>query len=291
LGFGNCIPTQSVPGIGATIRTDLDLSDNEISFDNHSIVASLIPSSGFILIWTIEGPISNHSIIIGTLNSINLFCNAFAFSIRNVSSIVIDCSALVSRIAWLNVGFSPEKFIVGLVFLSLTFSFSSIFLSSLSLMSDLMSERETGLQNSGFISSSSSSSYLETLGFELWAFGLFSLLRLMVGKEKFSEYKIHTTARISKIIINDFVAIALPPNMTCNNVITGQEMYHQSFSYLSTSPSMMGKFITPEIIMIMTINCLMISFIRYHFAIMIIPTKKHNAKKTYNPISPNAMLA
>lgn len=88
LGFGSWIPTQSVPGIGATIRTDLDLSDNEISFDNHSIVASLIPSSGFILICTMEGPISNHSIMIGTLNSINLFCNAFAFSIKNVSSMV-----------------------------------------------------------------------------------------------------------------------------------------------------------------------------------------------------------
>ena len=88
LGFGNWIPTQSVPGIGATIRTDLDLSDNEISLDNHSIVESLIPSSGLILICTIEGPISNPSIIMGTLNSINLFCKALAFSIRNVSSIV-----------------------------------------------------------------------------------------------------------------------------------------------------------------------------------------------------------
>lgn len=93
------------------------------------------------------------------------------------------------------------------------------------------------------------------------------------------------------MMINDFVAIALPPNMTCNNAMTGQEIYHQSFSYLSTSPSMMGKFITPEIMMITTINCLMISFIRYHFAIMMIPTKKHNAKKTQSPISPNAILA
>ena len=88
LGFGSWIPTQSVPGIGATIRTDLDLSDNEISLDRLSIVDNLIPSSGLILIWTIEGPISNHSIMIGTLNSISLFCNAFAFSIKNASSIV-----------------------------------------------------------------------------------------------------------------------------------------------------------------------------------------------------------
>ena len=87
-GFGNWIPTQSVPGMGATILTDFDLSDNEISLDNPSIIDNLIPSSGLILICTMEGPISNHSIMIGTLNSINLFCSAFAFSIKNVSSIV-----------------------------------------------------------------------------------------------------------------------------------------------------------------------------------------------------------
>ena len=98
LGFGNWIPTQSVHGIGATIRTDLDLSDKEISLDNHSIIDNLIPSSGLILICTMEGPISNHSIMIGTSNSINLFCNALAFSMRNVSSIVTVCSALVSKI-------------------------------------------------------------------------------------------------------------------------------------------------------------------------------------------------
>lgn len=88
-GLGNWIPTQSVPGIGATILTDFDFNDNEISLERLSIVDNLIPSSGFILICTMEGPISNHSIMIGTLNSINLFCNAFAFSIKNVSSIVI----------------------------------------------------------------------------------------------------------------------------------------------------------------------------------------------------------
>lgn len=87
-GFGNWIPTQSVPGIGAMILTDLDLRESEISLVNHSIIASLIPSSGLILICTMEGPISNHSIMIGTLNSNNLFCNALAFSIKNVSSIV-----------------------------------------------------------------------------------------------------------------------------------------------------------------------------------------------------------
>ena len=88
LGFGNWIPTQSVPGIGATILNDLDFKESAISFVRLSIVDILIPSSGLILICTMEGPISNHSIMIGTLNSINLFCNALAFSIRNVSSMV-----------------------------------------------------------------------------------------------------------------------------------------------------------------------------------------------------------
>ena len=89
-GLGNWIPTQSVPGIGATILTDFDLSDKEISLERLSMVDNFIPSSGLILICTMEGPISNHSIMIGTLNSISLFCNALAFSIRKVSSIVTD---------------------------------------------------------------------------------------------------------------------------------------------------------------------------------------------------------
>jgi len=90
----------------------------------------------------------------------------------------------------LNVGFSQEKFIVGLIFLSLICSFSSIFLWSLSLINDFINERETGCQKFGFSfvsSSSSSSSYLDDLGFEFEAFGLFSDLRLILGNEKLSE--------------------------------------------------------------------------------------------------------
>jgi len=94
---------------------------------------------------------------------------------------------LVSRIAALNVGFSPEKFIV-FAFLSLTVSFSSILRWSLSLMSDLISERETGFQNSG-LSSSSSSSSLESCILDLVSlfFGLFSDLSLILGNEKLNE--------------------------------------------------------------------------------------------------------
>jgi hypothetical protein len=54
---------------------------------------------------------------------------------------------------------------------------------------------------------------------------------------------------------------------------------------------MIGKLITAEIKNIISINCLIINFIKYHFAIITIPTKKHKAKNTYNPTSPNAILA
>ena len=86
--------------------------------------------------------------------------------------------------------------------------------------------------------------------------------------------------RTSKIIINDFVAIAFCPNITCKSAITGQEIYHQNFSYFATSPSMIGKLITAEMMIIIIINCLINNFIKCPLAIMSIPTKKHKAKKT-----------
>lgn len=43
---------------------------------------------------------------------------------------------------------------------------------------------------------------------------------------------------------------------------------------------MMGKFITAEMIIMITINCLISNFIRCPLAIMNIPTRKHNAKNT-----------
>ncbi len=92
-------------------------------------------------------------------------------------------------------------------------------------------------------------------------------------------------------MINAFVAIAFPPNITCSNAITGREIYHQSFSYFVISQSTIGKFITADTITIITINCLIMSFIIYHFAIITIPTRKQSAKNTYNPTSPNAILA
>ncbi|HBB03546.1 TPA: hypothetical protein DCZ39_01395 [Patescibacteria group bacterium] len=94
-----------------------------------------------------------------------------------------------------------------------------------------------------------------------------------------------------RMMTNAFVAMAFPPNMICNNAMTGQEIYHQSFSYFVTSPSIIGKLMIAETITITTTNCLINSFIRYPFAMMRIPTTKHKAKKTYNPTSPKATLA
>ncbi|MEI8252878.1 MAG: hypothetical protein WCG25_03930 [bacterium] len=107
-----------------------------MSLYNDSIVDIFIHSSNFILICTIEGHISNHSIIIGTLNSINFSCNALAFSIRNVSSIVVVSQAFDSIKSIPNVGLSPEKCIAGLGF------FLSIFSSTFFFISSLINERD-----------------------------------------------------------------------------------------------------------------------------------------------------
>ena len=79
-GLGICIPTLSVPGIGATILSDFDFKESLISFAKFSIEEILIHSDGLILICTTEGPISNPSTDTGIPNSINLFCKDFAFS-------------------------------------------------------------------------------------------------------------------------------------------------------------------------------------------------------------------
>lgn len=177
-------------------------------------------------------------------------------------------------------GFSPEKLIFGLIF----FSFSSIFLSSLSLIKDFISQREIGCQKLDLDSSpalepSGSSSYLVLFCFAD-ALGLLSVFKLILGNEKLNEYKIHTMVSTNKMMINDFVASPFPQNMICNIAITGHDIYHQSFSYLLTSPSMIGKFIIADIIIMMTTNCLIINLIKYHFAMMRIPTRKQSAKKT-----------
>jgi hypothetical protein len=134
--LGTCIHIESVHGIGATILKNLDFKDNFISLYNHSIVEILIHSSGLILICTIDGHISNHSIVIATLNSISFSCNAFAFSIRNVSSIVVVSQAFDSKSSTPNVGLSPEKCIAGLGF------FLSIFSSTFFFISSFINERD-----------------------------------------------------------------------------------------------------------------------------------------------------
>ena len=140
-GFGICIHTASVPGIGAMILIDFTLSDEAISFLSHSIVDILIPASGLILICTIDGQISNHSILIGTLNSISLSCKAFAFSIRNFSSIVVVSPTPLCMILVSKVGLSLEKLIFGLALFG---SFSLIFSSTFCLMICFNTEGDMG---------------------------------------------------------------------------------------------------------------------------------------------------
>jgi hypothetical protein len=141
LGFGICIHTASVPGIGAMILMDFTLRDDAISFFNHSIVDIFIPASGLILICTIDGPISNHSILIGTLNSISLSWRALAFSIRNFSSIVVDSPTPLCMMLVSNVGLSLEKLMFGLALLG---SFSLIFSSTFFLIISLSTAGESG---------------------------------------------------------------------------------------------------------------------------------------------------
>ena len=90
------------------ILSDLDLRESLISFASPSIAEILIPSSGLILICTIEGPISKPSIAIGTPNSPSLVCKAFAFSTRKFSSIVCSCPSVDSKSEVPKVGLSPE---------------------------------------------------------------------------------------------------------------------------------------------------------------------------------------
>ena len=87
-GLGIWIPIISVPGIGAIILSDFDFNESLISLLSPSIAEILIPSSGLILIWTIDGQISNPSIAIGTQNSESFVCKAFAFSTKKFSSTV-----------------------------------------------------------------------------------------------------------------------------------------------------------------------------------------------------------
>jgi len=132
------------------ILIDFTLRDDAISFFNHSIVEILIPASGLILICTIDGHISNPSILIGTLNSINLSCSALAFSIKNFSSIVVDSHTPLCIILVSNVGLSFEKLIFGLALLG---SFSCNFSSTFCLMICFSTAGESGCHISCGVSS------------------------------------------------------------------------------------------------------------------------------------------
>ena len=106
---------------------DLDFKASLISFCKFSIAEILIHSSGLILICTIDGQISNPSIVIGTQNSANLICKSFAFSTKNSSSILVSFPRFDSNAEYWKVGLSPEYWMTGFGF------FSSIFCSTLAL--------------------------------------------------------------------------------------------------------------------------------------------------------------
>jgi len=144
------------------------------------------------------------------LNSINLSCNDFAFSIKNFSSIVVTSHVLDFKIDVLNVGLSQEKFMTGLGL------FSSIFSSTFCFIIVLIKESEIGLFIPllvSFIFLAISSVVCLSIFNSLVAqaaFGLayFSNLKLIFGKEKLNVYKIHTRVAISKTTIKDFTAVA-----------------------------------------------------------------------------------
>jgi hypothetical protein len=140
------------------------------------------------------------------LNSINLSCKDFAFSIRNFSSIVVASHIFDFSIDASNVGLSQENFIIGLGFLS------SSFVSTFCLIILFIKELETGFGISLIFFAISSVVCLSifssltdqvVLGFEY-----FSNFKFILGKEKLNVYKIHTTVAISKTIIKDFTAVA-----------------------------------------------------------------------------------
>jgi hypothetical protein len=210
-GLGNCIHTESVPGIGAIILRDLDFNDNLISFVSASIFDIVIPASGFILICTIDGHKSNHSILIATLNSISLSCSDFAFSMRNFSSIVADPPALDFNKEISNVGLSHEKLIVGLGLFSSNFSSTFCFIIFLIKELDIDLEGYC-IPKSCFVSfiflAISSVVCLSDLDTED-DFGLeyFSNFRFILGIEKFKVYNTQIIQATNKITIKDLTAI------------------------------------------------------------------------------------
>jgi len=297
-GFGSWIPTVSVPGIGAIILRDFDFNDNLISFANHSILDIAIPASGLILICTIDGHKSNHSILIATLNSNSLFCRDLAFSIKNLSSIVVEVHKFDFSKDMSNVGLSHENLIIGFGFLSNSFCSVCCFIML------LIKERDTSC---GFctpksclvsfiffaIASVFCFAVLTDLedDFDDDLFLYFSSLTFIFGKEKLKVYNIHATEAINKITTKDLIAVACPQNIALNNSISGQDIYPQNCWYLDVSQSMIGKLIIPDTNIITTRNCLIIRFIKYHFDIINTHTSIDNPKNIFSHISPKITLA
>jgi len=219
-GFGNWIPTDHVPGIGAITLSDLVLSERDRSFASFSIVETLIPASGLILIWTMDGPISNHSICTGTLNSISLFCNALALSMRNLSSMACVLPWSESNKEIPNVGLSEENdmFCLGFAFvvscfweLILSSNFFLIMVLSMCCSCVLFDWDESSSLGISFCCASDIFFHisLSLLALDLAFLGFLSCLILMLslGSVKLNVYKTRHTAVINNMMINALMAI------------------------------------------------------------------------------------
>jgi hypothetical protein len=207
-----------------------------ISFVRDSIFDIATHASGLILICTTDGHKSNHSIVTGTLNSINLSCKDFAFSTKNFSFIGVLESHTFSKLVE-KVGLSHENFIVGLIFFSFSAIFSSTFLLKISFINefDTGASSLTGIHNLDLFSSIFFSiSFVVCLSLFVSAldvsFGCLysSIFTFNFGREKLNEYKIHITIHTKSIIINALIATTDPPNIKSNNFINGHDTYHQN---------------------------------------------------------------
>jgi hypothetical protein len=106
----------------------------------------------------------------------------------------------------------------------------------------------------------------------------------ILGNENPNEMNIRTSTQINNRITKTLIAIARQPNICSRTNRIGREIYHQNSLYLALVQSTTGKFITADINTMTVANCLIRAFIRYHLAIINIPTTKDKAKNIYNQL-------
>lgn len=142
-GLGICIPIQSVPGIGATIRSHFALSDSAISLWRFSMADTLMPACGLTLICTTDGHTSKPSISTGTLNSANLDSKSLTLSTKNHLSKSVLFASTSNTLEGLKVGLSEGKsYLTGSFFCSLVSSFPRTFFMIISLTTCLLGDDE-----------------------------------------------------------------------------------------------------------------------------------------------------